>query len=522
MTAAPKQQLYQVISTTACDWARGACVAALLAGAAFFSAVASAQAEMSGPDYDVQKSQTVHPAPPGQVGRKTTDTETRTGKTDATRGNERRFRLTMGGFANKCPSADGFVDGNFEYILSFAEERNVGGTIQRSVDFRHFQGGLRGEVGDDAKLKEIEVRGTYTVTRDRPGEAASASSKEVGPVKFKPYRGGEPDWGAMRQFVASAQDVALGNVILMAAWIYSMAELEWIKANTCVELAFDPPTDSRALGANATADVKIGLRTKGSPSASAGFKVDGIQVLRQGSVSPKKIQAKAGEQASVTYTASAKPKRGDGITLAAVSRAGVAEDKWRIIDRSRYEGTFTQTSTASMGSGIGTGTNQDKVTGKLVWTPDDAPKSKPSFGDVPSTFYKVTGGEVAYDFDYYFAGLAGSNCKHQGRKTFSLDGLPDNTLRYMQLEVAADGRYRMTLGIADRDVWSTWKMDVDATCTFPGGKVTREKLAVNQFGVEIDKQQGALDANEGFAGTYSARRGPMTITGDWSFTKKTD
>lgn len=308
---------------------------------------------MSGPEYDVRKSQTPHPAPPGQVGRKTTDTETRTGKTDATRGNERRFRLTMGGFAHRCPSADGFVEGNFEYLLSVAEERNAGGTIQRSVDFRHFQGRLRGEVGDDARLKEIELRGTYTVTRDRPGEAASGSSKEVGPVRFHPYRGGEPDWEAMRRFVESAEDVALGNVILMGGWIYATAELEWTKPNACVELAFEPPTDTRALGAHATADVKIGLRTKGSPPASAGFRADGIQVLREGSVSPKKAEAKQGEQASVAYTAPAKPRRGDGITLAAVSRAGIAEDKWRIIERARYEGTFTQTMSGRTGSGLG-------------------------------------------------------------------------------------------------------------------------------------------------------------------------
>jgi hypothetical protein len=501
--------------------ALAACVAAFLAGDALFSASAPAQ-DLSGPDYDVHKAETVHPAPPGQVGRKTTDTETRTGKTDPTRGNERRFRLTMGGFAHRCPSADGFVDGNFEYLLSVGEDRNVGGTIQRSVDFRHFQGRLRGEVGDDARLKEIELRGTYTVTRDRPGEAASGSSKEVGPVKFHPYRGGEPDWAAMRRVVESAADVALGNVILMGGWIYSTAELEWTKPNACVELAFEPPTDTRALGAHATADVKIGLRTKGSPPASAGFRADGIQVLREGSVSPKKAEAKQGEQASVAYTAPAKPRRGDGITLAAVSRAGIAEDKWRIIERARYEGTFTQTMSGRTGSGLGTGTNQDKVTGRLVWTPDDAPKAKPTFGDVPSAFYKVTGGEVTYEFDYHFAGVGNSSCKHHGSKTFPLADAPGNALRYMQLEVAADGRYRMMLGIADRDVWSTWKMDVDATCAFPTGHVTREKIAVNQFGVEIGRQQGTLDADEGFSGKYAARRGVATITGDWSFTKKTD
>jgi hypothetical protein len=325
----------------------------------------------------------------------------------------------------------------------------------------------------------------------------------------------------MKQLVASAEDVALGNVILMGGWIYATAELEWTKPNACVELKFEPPTDSRSLGANAAADVKVGLRTKGSPPASVGFRADGIQVLREGSVSPRNAEAKQGD-ATVTFTAPAKPRRGDGIRLAAVSRAGVAEDRWRIVERARYEGTFTQTSTTGTASGLGTGKTEDKVTGRLVWTAEDASKSKPTFGDVPSAFYKVTGGEVTYEFDYHFAGHGNSSCRQQGRRTFSLEGVPANVLRYMELEVAADGRYRMSLGIADRDVWSIWKMDVDATCTFPTGHVTREKAAVNQFGVEIGRQQGKLDAQEGFSGTYSARRGPMTITGDWSFTKKSD
>lgn len=502
--------------------ARQAWIAAALAAGLLLPQAARAQGDLGGPDYDVHKEQTVHPAPAGQVGRKTTDTETRTGNTDATRDNQRRFRLTMGGFANKCPTAEGIVDGSFEYLLSVAEDRKVDGMFRRSVDFRHFQGRMRGEVGDDAKLKEVEVTGSYTVTRDRPGEIPSASTRQVGPVKFHPYRGGEPDWEAMRQFVMSAQDVALGNVTLIGGWIYATAEAEWLKPNACVELAFDPPTDSRAMGANAKADVKIGLRPKGGQAAPAGFRSENLQVLREGSVSPRTAEAKAGEQATVAYTAGAKPRRGDGIGLLALSRAGVAEGKWRIIDRARYEGTFTQVSTTTQASGLGTANNNDRVTGRLVWTTDDAPKAKPSFGDVPSAFYKVTGGEVTYEFDYDFAGLANSNCKHHGRRTFSLDGLPPNALRYMQLEVAADGRYRMMLGIADRDVWSIWKMDVDAVCTFPTGHVTREKIAVNQYGVEIGRQQGALDADEGFSGKYSARRGPMTITGDWSFSKKSD
>lgn len=478
---------------------------------------------MSGPAYDIHREQVTHPPPAGQVGRKTTDTETRVGKTEETKGDERRFRLTMGGFASRCPSPEGFVDGTFEYLLSVAEERKIGGEIRRSVDFRHFNGRLRGEVGDDARLKDIEVRGTYTASRDMPGEAPSGSSREVGPVRFAPNRGGAPDWEAMKQVVVASGDVALGNVILMGGWIYSLAELEWQKPNACVELAFEPASDTKALGANASADVKIGLRTKGSQPARAGFKAEGIRVLREGSVTPRTAEAQPGAQASVTFTAPARPRRGDGISLLALSKAGVAEDKWRIIERARYEAQFSQTDAASMGSGLGSATDLVKVTGTLLWTADDAPKPKPASGDAPSTFYKVTEGEVTVELDYAIQGHGGSSCRHHGRKSFPVASLPPAALRYMELEVAADGRYRMSLGFADRDLWRTWKMEVEATCRFPTGHVTREAVPVNQVAVEIGRHQGMLNADEGFSGELAPRRrGPRTITGNWSFTKKTD
>jgi len=497
--------------------------AAALAIVALLAPVAarSQQQGLTGPGYDVQRSQTVQQAPSGWVGRKTTDREVRISKTAETQGNHSSFVMTIGGFAKACPSAEGIVEGNFEYLLTYDEERSVGGAAQRSRVFRHFLGRFKGHVGDDARLREVELDGNFTTARDVPGETPSSDQRQVR-TTFRPGAGGAPDFEAMRSVAVMASDATIANVILMGGTLYQSAELNWLKENACVEFKFDPPTDTRTLGANQNAAVRIELLAKESATAAA-FKTDHIQRLHEGAVSPRNVQAAPGAAASVTYTASAKPKRGHGFEIATLSRAGLGSGKWRIIERARYEGSFTQTDSATMGSGLGSGTDVQKVTGTLVWTPDDAPKSKPTFGDVPSTFYKVSGGDVTIEMDYVFQGLGGSKCAQHGRDTFSLAGLPEALLQYLQLEIAQDGRYRLSLGLPDR-VWSVWKMELEAVCTFPGGQVRRERLSVNQVAVEIGVRQGTLTAEEGVAGELPTpiRRGPRTITGNWSFTKKTD
>jgi hypothetical protein len=496
--------------------------AALAIAALLAPLVALAQQQgPTGPGYDVQRSQTVQQAPAGWVGRKTTDREQRIGKTAETQGHHSTFVMTIGGFAKACPSAEGIVEGNFEYLLTYDEERNAGGAALRSRVFRHFVARLKGHVGDDARLREVELEGTYTTARDILGETPSSDQRQVR-TTFRPGAGGAPDYEAMRSVAGMASDVAIANVILMGGTLYQSAELNWLKENACVEFRFDPPSDTRALGASQNAPVRIELRSKESATAAA-FKTEHIRRLEEGSVAPRSVEAALGASASITYTASAKPKRGHGFEIATLSRAGLGSGKWRIIERARYEGRFTQTDSATLGSGLGSGTDTQKVTGTLVWTPDDAPKSKPTFGDVPSSFYKVSGGDISIEMDYVFQGLGGSKCEQRGRDTFALASLPEALLQYLQLEIAQDGRYRLSLGLPDR-VWSVWKMEVEAVCTFPGGQVRRERVSVNQVAVQIGVRQGTLTAEEGVAGelTPPIRRGPRTITGNWSFSKKTD
>jgi hypothetical protein len=96
----------------------------LFSAATLLSAVAAAQNSTSEGGYQVTRSQTVANAPPGYVGRKTTDRETRVGNTPETNGNSSMFVMTLGGFVRECPSAEGLVAGNFEYSLT-AEDVNT-------------------------------------------------------------------------------------------------------------------------------------------------------------------------------------------------------------------------------------------------------------------------------------------------------------------------------------------------------------------------------------------------------------
>jgi len=270
--------------------------------------------------------------------------------------------------------------------------------------------------------------------------------------------------------------------------------------------------------------VSTGLRTR-EGRAPVPFNTDHIGVLDgAGSVSPRRVQAQAGERPPLTYTASARPRRGHGIDIATLSRAGLADGQWRILDLGRFEGSFTQTDTADLASGLGGGTDVQKVTAKLVWAPEEteAPAA-PSFGDVRSTFFRPTSGDITVDLQYDFRGFGGSACRQQARKSFPIASLPENLLRFLWIEIAEDGRYKLSLGLPDR-VWQVWSMEAEAVCTFPGGNVSRDSVRVNEVAVQLGVHQGTLKDDQSIAGELPApiRRGQRVITGNWSFTMKSD
>ena len=247
----------------------------------------------------------------------------------------------------------------------------------------------------------------------------------------------------------------------------------------------------------------------------------GIQFIAAGFAGDRAL----GKQGLKDYDLVAQPPPGTQLQLEAKARNWVSwmGGDW-VGDPScgcfmpKIEGTFKQVDSAKV-AGV---TDTNTVTGTVVLEPADGePPAAPSFGDVKSSFFRAIGGEVTVELAIEALGLAGSKCTTRGRKSFSIADLPQHLRRYLWLEVADDGRYKLSLGFTDR-VWQTWRMEVDSVCTFPTGHVARERSNMNQVALMLGVHQGKLDANEGITGRLPApvQQGLRSIDGHWSFAPK--
>ena len=476
--------------------------------------LASAQ-ELAGPlpGYTEERvPQVVQNAPPGSVGRKTTDVTRRIG-IEALAGNRAEHVLTIGGFARQCPAyVDGFgiVKGEFEYALRYDEAITAGGEPREYHHSRRLTATLEGRVGDDARLIDVEIDGEYT--SDVNGERTTARIQR----RFTPGPGGEPDWEAMRSVVLMSADVAAANAVLMGGTLYKLAEQSWRDPrNKCAEFTFDPPTESRALGPDQAEQVRVEVRAR-EGGATAPWRTDNINVKVAGRIAPKPAEARPGSPAVLTYTAASEPKRGHGFGLATETAVGVAEGRWTILERARYEGTFTYVDT-----GIGVEQDQIKVDGRLVWIPDDRPQAS-TFGETASAFFKPAGGEFTIDWKFRNRGLGGSYCEYADTRTFPVEGMQAASLRYLKLEVAEDGRYKLTLVIPDRpEPFPGWS--IASRCVFPNATAS-DRLEVRGFAIVLGLQQGSVDAEQRVVGRLASpiRRGLRTYEGSWSFARAVD
>jgi hypothetical protein len=475
----------------------------------------------STPGYDVQRSQSVQTAPVGSVGRKTTDREHRIGNAPDTRGTEATYVLTFGGFARRCPTSAGRVTGDFEYSITYdGTRRGDGGEISREHYARRLVVRLEGQVGDDAKLTYVDMTGDLSIESSGTTEAPTSERRPV-KTRFTPGPQGEPDVPAMRAAVEMTADIAVASAVLAAGMLYRTAELEWSKLNECVEFTFDPPTDTQQLGPNESRQVRIGLRSR-EDGAAVPWMSNRIQTIDGvGEVSPKVVEAAAGAPVTLTYTASAQPRRGNGLEVTTQSRAGVANAKWRIVELARYEGTFTQMGTMSLRAsdmtaydaryGVG-GSQNSEITGRLIWTPDGTGRRFRTFGDVASIVYVPTDGEITVKLRGEGHSIAGA-CVFNGEKTFAIRDLTPADLQYLQLEVAQDGRYRLMLGM----IVYSFEVQVEVTCPVPSAGLVRTTETYDAT-IGLRLQQGVL-TNGMVAGetTEPVVAGPFRYTGRWEF-----
>ena len=484
-------------------------IAVVLWGIGSATAHAQAPAVTNEGSYTVTRTQTVTNAPTGSVGRKTTDTETRVGNTQETEGLSRTTVMTVGGFAHSCPTVEGIVAGSFAYVLTVDEVKRAAGSTERTHYVRSVVATLEGHVDDAAKIEFVDVDAEFT-------RGVDGTQKDRVRTRFTPGTDGSLDLQAMKTAVDQTGDITIAIVIAMAGPVYTEAQLEWLTPSRCVEFSFDPPTASRALGPNEAADVRTELRTKagGVRVGSGSFQANPLDGV--GAVAPRKGDTRADAPFVMTYTATANPKKGNGFSVAAASRAGFADGEWRIAELVKYDGTFSQTEANSMSPGVYgiSVTGRQKVTGRLVWTPEQNSPRGGTFGDVSSQFYVPTDGEITVSIDNEGKSRAGS-CVQEGSKTFAIKDLAPGARQYLVLELAADGRYRMMLGM----VSAFLQFEATQRCSgrVPGGN---RKVNVNSVGIVIGQQDGRV-TDEGVAGQTAQPIvfGPLSYTGGWQFKK---
>ncbi len=461
--------------------------------------------------YAVTRSQMVAEVPAGSVGRKTTDTETRVGNTSETEGLSRTSVMTIGGFARSCPTAEGVVAGSFEYLLTVDEVKGAPGAPERAHYVRSAVATLAGHVKDDGTIDYVEVDAQYSLGLD-------GTNKGDIQTRFTPGADGSLDMQAMQRAVEQTADLTIAIVIAMAGPIYTQAQVEWSKLNNCVQFSFDPPSGTRALGPNQAAEVRTELRTKEGGVRVAGGAFEAGPIEGAGTVAPRKGGTLADAPFVMTYTATPTPKRGNGIDIATKSRAGFAGGKWQVAELAKFEGTFSQTEATSMSPGT-YGINvamRQKVTGRLVWTPEANSQRTGTFGDVASQFYVATEGEVTAAIDNDSRSRAGT-CAQEGSKTFAIKDLPPAARQYLVLEVAADGRYRMMLGMVSMFL----QFQATQKCSsFMPGPNNNGKVNVNSVGIVIGQQEGRI-TEQGFAGQTPQPIvfGVLSYTGEWQFKK---
>ncbi len=486
---------------------------------ASLGAAARAQAPLG---YAVTKTQTVANAPAGYFGRKTTDRETRVGNTPATRGSSSSFVMTVGGFVRQCPTADGLVAGDFEYTLS-SDELNDGDTTHHSVSLVVT---LEGHTRDDGLLDRVDVRGAFTrQIHGMPAERVPIQTS------FRVGAQGQPDMAALENAVLATADISIAVAMWLGSTNYTEAQNFWNQPEKCVEIAFDPPTESRSLGPNGSAEVRVVARTKEekAPIGNAQLEMQAIRSI--GTVAPRQGRSDAGMPLTVTYTASSEPRDGHGVDASIrASHAGPASGLWKIRAALPYEGTFTQTgrmeitgadlADAALGASAqryGVGASSDyEIAGRLVWQLEERSTRAGSFGDVASAFYVPADGEIRVNVRGVGRSLAG-RCTYEGEKTFQVRELPADALRLSLLEIAADGRYNLWLGM----VSSFLQFQVEEECDTRVTRRLRQTFDVNDAAIVLGQQQGVVVDDKVSGATQAPIAiGPLRYTGSWEFTKR--
>jgi hypothetical protein len=293
-----------------------------------------------GQGYEISKTQTSQEAPAGYEGRTDTTEETAVGNTPATAGKRVVSRFTIGNQIKTCPNADGTAEGTGEYTLTVdSTNAQADGTASIHIAMRT-TAKYKGQVADDGYLHDpVNADIDYTFTesgssRGTNGAIASSpttnyaqhltiqvlvSPKAMDTPTFGTLTGGDPTQGNSAQAFAAGEGLAL-----LAGFYYSVAESKWLDGK-CVQVYFNPPSNTKQPVLGGQTVVNAELRTKTGESVKANFLK---ATAFAGSVDPMSAWSDPGSPAKFTYTAPNKKVPKAGFTVSAISHAGAAVGVW--------------------------------------------------------------------------------------------------------------------------------------------------------------------------------------------------
>ncbi|MGE3978740.1 MAG: hypothetical protein AB7F94_14290 [Nitrospira sp.] len=267
-------------------------------------------------DYDVNKPPMRREnSPAGWVGYKTTDTMTRIGTPPRMEGIYESYEMVIAPKAKQCPHLEGpdlkgIADGTFEW--SFVMYRRAMG--QAVLYRRHVVATLKGEVDDNAKIKQVDF--DVTVTLQHIGTELAPYSQSYGsrghftldhqtslPQEFRIMTVSD-----FSEAGAQANDAQLiGTLTALVAYFsgqeYYKAQQYWNHPNTCVEIVFNPATKTQKFTPSKSYQVKTELRMKKDQTVVPAKFKGARERPREGNgnVSPREDKSQRDRPATFTY-----------------------------------------------------------------------------------------------------------------------------------------------------------------------------------------------------------------------------
>ena len=292
-------------------------------------------------------------APSGYEGRTDSSSQTATGKTPATAGKRIVSHFTLGNQVQTCPDADGKVEGTgvFNFFVDYTDAQATQNTTQH-VEL-NVKAKYKGQVGDDALLQgpvNAEIDYNYAQsgrTRQSNGALTNTaptniqqhvtlpilvSPKAMAPPDIGTFSGGDPTKGHY------AEAVVTGMMLSYWAGVYySIAQSRWYggagdttsgKQGICVDVAFDPPSNTTQPPFGTETKVKATVKTKGGEIVKGHFV--GAKIYSEvdnnsnaGFVSPSGGNSDvAGSPMEFIYTAPNRKLKDPGFAVGVFSRAG--------------------------------------------------------------------------------------------------------------------------------------------------------------------------------------------------------